>query len=217
MTNEKINTLSITVERLSRAEIFGKLSQEDLIAIAENCREEDFREREVILVEGNPAEKLFVIERGRLALEKKIQIGRQSTPRSATIGYINPGQIAGFSTLASPYIYSTSGVCVEPVRVISIDGEQLRSYLQAHPEVGFVVMSELTKLISSRYRHAINTLTYFLSIVSHELRSPLAAIESNLQLMYGGFAGEITRCKGVSEKISNFRLVRDVICGAPLI
>jgi signal transduction histidine kinase len=192
MTNEKINTLSITVERLSRAEIFGKLSQEDLIAIAENCREEDFREREVILVEGNPAEKLFVIERGRLALEKKIQIGRQSTPRSATIGYINPGQIAGFSTLASPYIYSTSGVCVEPVRVISIDGEQLRSYLQAHPEVGFVVMSELTKLISSRYRHAINTLTYFLSIVSHELRSPLAAIESNLQLMYGGFAGEIT-------------------------
>lgn len=192
MTNEKINTLSITVERLSRAEIFGKLSQEDLIAIAENCREEDFREREVILVEGNPAEKLFVIERGRLALEKRIQIGRQSTPRSATIGYISPGQIAGFSTLVSPYIYSTSGVCVEPVRVISIDGELLRSYLQAHPEVGFVVMSELTKLISSRYRHAINTLTYFLSIVSHELRSPLAAIESNLQLMYGGFAGEIT-------------------------
>lgn len=192
MTGEQTKILSITAERLSRAEIFGELSQEDLIAIAENCREENFREREVILVEGNPAEKLFIVERGRLALEKKIQIGRHSTPRSATIGYLGPGQIAGFSTLVSPYIYSTSGVCVEPVRVISIDGEPLRSYLQAHPEVGFIVMSELTKLITSRYRHAINTLTYFLSIVSHELRSPLAAIESNLQLMYGGFAGEIT-------------------------
>lgn len=192
MTNEKINTLSITVERLSRSEIFGKLSKEDLVAIAENCREETYREGEVILVEGNPAEKLFVVERGKLALDKKIQIGLHSTPRTATISYIGTGQIAGFSTLASPHVYSTSAVCVEPVRVISIDGEWLRSYLQAHPEVGFKVMSELTTLIGSRYRYAINTLTYFLSIVSHELRSPLAAIESNLQLMHGGFVGELS-------------------------
>jgi signal transduction histidine kinase len=190
MTSQKISALSITVERLSRSEIFSELSKEDLVSIAENCREETYREGEVILVEGKPAEKLFIVERGKLALDKKIQIGLHSTPRTATIGYIGTGQIAGFSTLASPHVYSTSAVCVEPVRVISIDGEWLRSYLQAHPEVGFKVMSELTMLIGSRYRYAINTLTYFLSIVSHELRSPLAAIESNLQLMLGGFVGE---------------------------
>jgi signal transduction histidine kinase len=46
-------------------------------------------------------------------------------------------------------------------------------------------------LISDRYRHATDTLTYFLSVVSHELRSPLAAIENYLQTMLGGFAGEL--------------------------
>jgi signal transduction histidine kinase len=35
-------------------------------------------------------------------------------------------------------------------------------------------------------------LTYFLSVVSHELRSPLAAIENYLQVLLGGFAGELT-------------------------
>jgi signal transduction histidine kinase len=53
-------------------------------------------------------------------------------------------------------------------------------------------MNVLSELISGRYRDAINTLTYFLSVVSHELRSPLAAIEGYLQNMLGGFVGELT-------------------------
>ena len=52
--------------------------------------------------------------------------------------------------------------------------------------------SPVASLIGSRYRHATGTLTYFLSVVSHELRSPLAAIENYLQVMLGGFAGELT-------------------------
>jgi signal transduction histidine kinase len=53
-------------------------------------------------------------------------------------------------------------------------------------------MNALAVLIGDRYRNAINTLTYFLSIVSHELRSPLAAIENYLQTMDAGYAGELT-------------------------
>jgi signal transduction histidine kinase len=52
-------------------------------------------------------------------------------------------------------------------------------------------MSSLATIIGDRYRNAINTLTYFLSIVSHELRSPLAAIENYLQTMNEGYAGEL--------------------------
>jgi len=39
----------------------------------------------IFLLEGETAEKLYVSERGKVALEKKMQIGRESTPRSATI------------------------------------------------------------------------------------------------------------------------------------
>ncbi len=183
---------SLIVDRLSHAEIFDQLPTQDLQAIAEFCSEETYPEGALVLEEGSPANRLFIVERGKLALEKKVQLGRQSTPRNATVGYVGPGQLAGFSTLTSPHVYSTSAICIEPARLIVIDGVSLRKYLEGHPEVAAKVMNGLAVIIGERYRNAINTLTYFLSIVSHELRSPLAAIENYLQTMEAGYAGELT-------------------------
>jgi len=185
------SSLWLTAERLSRAEIFDQLPEANLVVIAEFCQERICLENDAILVEGEPAETIFIVERGKLALEKRIQIGRHSTPRNATIGYVEPGRVAGFSALVHPYTYSTSGICVEPTRIIAIDAAPLRAYLESNPEAGHVVMTSLASLVADRYRHSINTLTYFLSIVSHELRSPLAAIENYLRTMYAGFAGDL--------------------------
>jgi len=193
MTDLRTPVLSVTAERLSQAVIFRELAEDDLIAIAEFCREERGLENHAILEEGNPANTLYIVERGKLALEKKIQIGRQTTPRNATIGYVEPGEIAGFSTLTEPYIFSTSAVCVEPTRLIAIDGPRLREYLNTHSNAGLVVMKSVASIIGNRYRLATGTLTYFLSIVSHELRSPLAAVENYLQLIHEGFAGELNQ------------------------
>ena len=183
--------LSITADRLRRAELFSGLPEADLLAIGQFCTEETHPDGAVLLVEDQPAETMYIVERGKLALEKRVQIGRHSTPRNATIGYVGPGKVAGFSALAIPHIYSTSAVCVEPTRVIAIDGASLRAYLGENPAAGYQVMDSLTALVRDRYRDSINTLTYFLSIVSHELRTPLAAIENYLHTMVAGYAGEI--------------------------
>lgn len=183
---------NILAKRLDRSEVFAGLSEADRLAIAEFCHEEAYDEDRALLVEGEPADRLFVIERGKVALEKKVQLGRHSTPRNATIDYILPGHVAGFSALVAPFIYSTSAICVEPTRVVVVDGVALRAYLADHPAAGFAILSTLASLIGSRYRRATGTLTYFLSVVSHELRSPLAAIENYLQTLLGGYAGELT-------------------------
>jgi signal transduction histidine kinase len=183
----------ITVARLRNSEIFAELEGEDLVSIAGFCREENYQDGHIVLVEGQPANSMFIIERGKVALEKRVQIGRHTTPRNATIDYVGPGQIAGFSSLTPPYLYATSAVCIEPTRVLYIDAEQLREYLREQPKAGYPIMLKMARLIGSRYRGSIDTLTYFLSIVSHELRSPLAAIENYLQTMLGGFAGELTQ------------------------
>lgn len=182
---------AIIAERLESSELFDGLGRPDLLSIAEFCYEDKYDEGQALLVEGEAADRLFVIERGRVALDKKVQLGRHSTPRNATIDYIVPGKVAGVSALVSPYRYSTSAVCVEPTRVIVLDGVALRQYLEEHPAVGFQVLAVLSSLIGNRYRLATSTLTYFLSVVSHELRSPLAAIENYLQVILDGFAGDI--------------------------
>ena len=217
MRDAPISSLSITAERLRRSEIFGELGDADLAAIAKFCIEQQFEEGEAVLSEGAPAAAVFVVERGKLALEKKIQIGRHSTPRNATIDYVEAGKVAGFSGLVEPYVYSTSAVCLEPTRVIRVDGPVLRAYLEAHPIAGLKAITAVAALISDRYRHSIDTLTYFLSVVSHELRSPLAAVENYLQTLLGGFAGElndkqkrmITRC---ALRVTDLRgLIGDVV------
>jgi signal transduction histidine kinase len=187
----ELPTQSIMADRLGRSEIFSDLPNTDLLAIAEFCHEHSYGEGEVVLVEGAPADHLFIVERGKLALEKKVQLGRHSTPRNATVGYVNSGKMAGFSSLTSPHVYSTSAVCIEPTRLIAVEGTALREYLGTHPAAGLKVMKALAVLIGDRYRNATNTLTYFLSIVSHELRGPLAAIENYLHTMDAGYAGEL--------------------------
>ncbi len=89
------------IDQLRQSEIFSGLSQADLEAIAAFCAEETFNEGSSVLVEGDPADKMFIVTRGKLALEKKVQLGRHSTPRNATIGYVSPSKMAGFSTLTS--------------------------------------------------------------------------------------------------------------------
>ena len=192
MTEKMLTTLAVTAERLGRTEIFGDLSNVDRLAIAEFCQEATYQDGESVMIEGKPAEKLFIVERGKLALEKKVHLGRLSTSRNATIAYIGPDRIAGFSTLIPPHIASTSVVCVEATRLIVVDGPPLREYLEEHSSAGLIVMRALGSVLKERYHHSIQSLTYFLSIVSHELRSPLAAIESYLQTLLGGYAGELS-------------------------
>ena len=191
MLEQTAHSVEIFAGRLAQSEIFADLCQPDLMAIAAFCYEEMFEDDAAILKEGDPADKLFIVQRGKIALEKMVQLGRHSTPRNATIQYVVSGEAAGFSALAWPHVYSTSGICVEPTRVITVDGPALRDYLASNPAAGYKVMSTLTTLISGRYRHATSTLTYFLSVVSHELRSPLAAIENYLQVMLAGYYGDL--------------------------
>lgn len=188
---EMTASLSLIAERLGKSEVFQSLTEKDLLEIANFCHEEVYQDGQEVFVEGEPAIQMLVVERGKLAIEKKIQLGRHSTPRNATIAYVNPDQVAGFSILTEPRQHTASVIAIEPTRACVIDGIQLREYLADHPEAGYQVISAITSLVRGRYQSATNTLTYFLSIVSHELRTPLAAVENYLQTILGGFAGEL--------------------------
>jgi signal transduction histidine kinase len=184
-------SLTVIAERLKKSDVFQSLSEADLLEIAKLCQEETYQDGQEVFIEGEPADKLLVVERGKLAIEKKIQLGRHSTPRNATIAYVAPNQVAGFSTITKSRTHSASVTAIEPTRVCAVDGDGLREYLSSHPEAGYLVMSSLTSLVRSRYRSATDTLTYFLSIVSHELRTPLAAVENYLRTILEGYAGDL--------------------------
>jgi signal transduction histidine kinase len=198
--------MGISIDRLKRSDIFAELDDAELAEIAQFCREETHQENDILLTEDAPADRLFLVEQGKLALEKKIQLGRRGKARAATIGYVEPGKTSGWSALTRPYIYTSTAICLEPTHVIAIDGAALRAYLQQHPVAGVQVLGMLASLIGTRYKSAMDTLTYFLSIAAHELRAPLAAIENYLQVMLDGFAGELSEKQQRMLKRSSLRV-----------
>ena len=128
--------MTITIERLRHLDLFNELTDIELTQIAQLGHEEVYLEGDVLLTEEAPAEKLFIVEQGKLSLEKKIQLGRRGSVRTATVGMVGPGKSAGWSALTPPHIYTSSAVCLEPTRVIAFESQALLRHLSDNPPVG---------------------------------------------------------------------------------
>jgi len=184
--------MEVVIENLKRFEFFGGIPDEALQKIAVLAKEDKCPEGSVLFAEGAKAENFFFFVDGKVSLEKLVQLGRTGTPRRATIGVVGPWQPVGWSALVSPYVYTSSIVCLEESTILVFPGEDLLKLMDEMPEVGRELISRVASIIRERLNNSTSTLTYFLSIVSHELKRPLAAVENYIQVLLGGFAGEIS-------------------------
>jgi signal transduction histidine kinase len=129
---------------------------------------------------------------GKVSLEKLVQLGRTGTPRRAVISVVGSGTTVGWSSLVPPYEYTSTCICLEDVKIYSIPGSKLRALMIERPDIGSAIYHRVASIVRNRMTNATGTLTYFLSIVSHELKRPLAAVENYLQILLGGYAGGLT-------------------------
>jgi signal transduction histidine kinase len=184
--------MSTTSETIGQFEFFTDLHQDALAKIARLTREKHFPAGTKIFQEDDAADYLYLLLEGRVSLEKRVQLGRTGTPRQATISVVGAGETIGWSSLVPPYNYTSSGVCLDACRTLAIPGNDLRTFLEQHPEVGTRIYHRVASIVRTRMVNATSTMTYFLSIVSHELKRPLAAVENYIQILIGGYAGELS-------------------------
>ena len=184
--------MSTNAEMLESFELLAGLPPQALERIGALAVEEHYAEGQVLFSEGSPAQALYLILSGKVSLEKRVQLGRTGTARQATIDVSGPWQAVGWSSLVVPYQYTSSGICLEDTLVLTVPGVELRQLMEEQPEAGYQLMGRAASIIRARLASTTALLTYFLSIVSHELKRPLAAVENYLQITLGGYAGEIT-------------------------
>lgn len=184
--------MSTTTDILGRFDLFTDLPDQTLSEIARMASEEVHPEGTTLFAEDTSAENLYLILDGKVSLEKIVQLGRTGTPRRAVTSAVGPGRTIGWSSLVAPYEYTSSGICLEETKVLSIPGAKLRALITEQPEIGSIICQRVASIIRQRMTNATGTLTYFLSIVSHELKRPLAAVENYLQILLGGYAGGLT-------------------------
>jgi signal transduction histidine kinase len=180
------------VALLRQCSLFHELTDDELALLGPFCRIEEDGIGQVIFSEGQPATHLYVITKGKVTLEIKVQFGSGRADRRATAEVVEPYEVCGWSALVEPYTYTMTAICLEPTTVVSVPAADLRELL-THCPMGLAVMKRLAELVASRLKHTRDTLLHSMAVLSHDMKAPRAAIESYNQVLLGEFAGPINQ------------------------
>lgn len=175
---------------IKKSQIFWSLTDAQIDRLMDIYQEESYRAGERIISEGQNTTSLHVVEEGKVALMMEIRIGSR-TKKQAVIDVISTGQAFGWTSLAEKQVSDVSAVCIEDTKVLSFPGNLVRKLCDRDHDLDHKVMQELLRLISDRLSSAKATLAQILSVTSHDLRAPLATVQSCLDVILGGFTGEI--------------------------
>ncbi len=178
-------------EVVKSCQLFEELTEDELDKIIGLSREEVYEAGTTIFVEGAAASDLYIVEEGKVVLEMTIRLGPGSG-RQGAIDVITKGQAFGWSAIDESQTLTMSARCLEKAKVIALDARGLWALLDEDSQIGCKVMKRLVGVVSSRLRHSRDTLAHVLSVASHDLKAPLAAVESYHKVMLDGYAGEIT-------------------------
>jgi CRP-like cAMP-binding protein len=97
---------------------------------------------------GDPADSLFVVERGRIRLTLPMQV--RGRDEDVLVEERTPGQTVGWSALIPPYRFTLTATALLETEVIALSREALRAYFAACPAVGYQVSLNLAAVIGQR-------------------------------------------------------------------
>lgn len=97
---------------------------------------------------GEPADRLFVIARGRVRLSLPMLV--RGNEEAVLVEERIPGQTVGWSALIPPYRFTLTGTAPLETEVIALSREALRAHFDAHPAVGYAVTLNLAAVIGQR-------------------------------------------------------------------
>lgn len=97
---------------------------------------------------GDPAESLFVVERGRLALTLPMTVRHME--QDVLIEERSPGQTLGWSALVSPHRFTLKAAAAVDTEVLALPRAALFDHFAAHPAVGYAVTRNLSAVVGQR-------------------------------------------------------------------
>ncbi len=177
------------LEVLKTSNIFEGLGEPMLAKITTISHEQIHQPGEIIFTEGDIAQNLYILKEGKVALDANLST-RPGSVKRGTIEIILPGEAFGWSAILRSRL--TMGArAISRSETIAVDGKALHFLLAQDTATSAVVMRKVVNIVDSRLAHTRITLAHFLSVASHDLKSPLAAVQSYLQVILGGFVGQL--------------------------
>ncbi|MBI4765027.1 MAG: cyclic nucleotide-binding domain-containing protein [Deltaproteobacteria bacterium] len=131
---------------LKQSDLFKKIPGEALKALIPLVREKTFTAGSVIFSQNSKAEKVYLLEKGQVALKTSLTNGLEITYEMIT----QRGDPFGWSALIEPYRHMTTALCLEDTGAVFFNRKDLSRLFPQHPLLGFKVMQNLSVLIANR-------------------------------------------------------------------
>lgn len=97
---------------------------------------------------GEVAERLYLVERGRIALRLPMDVGGRS--RDVIVEERGVGQTVGWSALIPPHHFTLEAVALVDSVVVAMAREPLLRHFDANPVIGCAVTRNLASIIGQR-------------------------------------------------------------------
>ena len=138
----------VDMSKLRGVDILQGLRTHEIDQIFKLCDEVKFDKGEVIFREGKTAEFFYILEGGSIDL--RFEFPLKDSSKEMTIATVPRNRSFGWSAILEPHIFTLTAYCLEPCKVIRINGQEFLELCERVPEMGVYVMQNLAGIISRR-------------------------------------------------------------------
>ena len=115
---------------ISRIPLFEGLSPEEQEELRAMMTQTTLRRGETLFNEGDSGDRLYILLSGKVKLGHASADGRENL-----LAVLGPGEIVGELTLFDPGPRSTTATAVAPTELLTLDHNQLMTFVESHPQL----------------------------------------------------------------------------------
>lgn len=124
--------LDARMQALQRGTLFGSVPEADLAVLAESMNEEAFEKDEVVCVQGDPADRIFVVVTGNFDVR-----AAGGGDHAISLG---PGDLFGEYGLFDQGLRTATIIAGDPGTLLTLDYPRFRSFLLLFPEAMLAIL-----------------------------------------------------------------------------
>ncbi len=142
------------IKTLRKCELFGQLSEKELLSIANLGSIKKYEAGEIIYERGVLGTKLYVLSKGQASLYRRIDLGNARTADAAVYVLREKTQrrlMGGWCTLlGEQHVQMCTARCDKPSKIVSLGCSDLREIITTHPNMRLMILEKLVLILRDR-------------------------------------------------------------------
>jgi CRP-like cAMP-binding protein len=140
------------VEVLRQVPLFASLTNEQIATMADRFHADSFAQDTIIFLEGDPADRLWVVQSGQVKIVKHTSDGQENL-----LEVITPGEMFGGAGILFP-IHPATAVAMTDTLTLSLEREAYLHLIRQHPDIALRIIALLgDRLQAAMKMRAIST------------------------------------------------------------